>query len=76
MALPASGLITMADLQEEFETSANQLNQYYRGGGVVPAGAAFAAIPYSGQIALSNFHGVAYRPGGGGPGGGEGDPYL
>jgi hypothetical protein len=59
MALPLSGVITLSDLQTEFGgTNPIGLNEYYRGGILVPNGPPQnAAIPTSGAISLSNFYG-------------------
>ena len=58
MPLQTSGTITLAQIQTEFGGSNPiALNEYYRGGGLVPNTAANANIPTSGQIALSNFYG-------------------
>lgn len=67
MTLPVSPLaISLANLQTEFGGSNPiSLNEYYAGGSYVGAGtngfpsAVSTAIPGSGQISLSNFHGAA-----------------
>ena len=66
MTLPVSPLaISLANLQTEFGGSNPiSLNEYYAGGSYVVAGtngfpsAVSTAIPSSGQISLSNFHGA------------------
>ena len=58
MPLQTSGTITLAQIQTEFGGSNPiALNEYYRGGGLVPNTAANANIPTSGIIRLSNFYG-------------------
>ena len=58
MPLQTSGTITLAQIQTEFGGSNPiGLNEYYRGGGLVPNTPVNANIPTSGQIALSNFYG-------------------
>lgn len=60
MTLPASGVISLLSLQNEFGGSNPiGLNEYYRGGTYVINGLAQnASIPTSGTIALSNFYGA------------------
>jgi hypothetical protein len=59
MALPPSGTITLLNLQTEFGgTNPIGLNEYYRGGGLVPNVPANANVPTSGAISLSNFYGA------------------
>ena len=61
MTLPASGPISLQDIQAEFGGSASNiaLQSYYRGGGLVPDVAGNAGIPTSGAIALQDFYGAA-----------------
>jgi hypothetical protein len=55
MALPASGTITLADIQTEFGGSNPiGLNEYYRNGAYVTANN--TGVPTSGQISVSNFY--------------------
>ena len=57
MTLPASGVISLLDLQNEFGGSNPiGLNEYYRGGGLVPNISQNASIPTSGAISVSNFY--------------------
>lgn len=57
MTLQASGAISLSDLRGEFGGSApDTLDEYYRGGSMVPDTAANAGIPASGAIALSDFY--------------------
>ena len=57
MPLPASGAISLNDLQTEFGGSNPiAITEYYRGGGLVPDIAANSSVPTSGQISLSNFY--------------------
>ena len=79
MAIPASGQVTLSDLQIEYGgTDPISINEYYRGGAYVPSGAGTATIPTSGAITLDNFRGtsktatVTYTLLGGGGGGGYG----
>lgn len=79
MAIPASGQVTLSDLQIEYGgTDPISINEYYRGGAYVPIGAGTATIPASGAITLDNFRGtsktaiVTYTLLGGGGGGGYG----
>ena len=60
MALPSSGVLTLADIQTEFGgTNPISLSEYYRGGGLVPDSGLNAAIPTSGAISVSDFYGAA-----------------
>lgn len=62
MPLPSSGPITLTDIQTEFGGSNPiGLNEYYAGGGLVPAGTTgtFGAVPSSGQISIQNFYGTS-----------------
>lgn len=59
MALQNSGPISILDLVTEFGGSApHSLNEYYRGGGLVPDIPANNNVPTSGTIGLSNFYGA------------------
>ena len=66
MTIPASGPVTFTDIQTEFGgTNPIALNEYYAGGGLVPAGTTgtYGAVPSSGQISVQNFYGTtAYTP--------------
>jgi len=58
MALPISGAISFTDIQTEFGgTNPIGLNEYYRGGGLVPNTPANTSIPTTGAISLSDFYG-------------------
>ena len=60
MALPASGTITLDDLQTEFGGSNPiSLSEYYRGGSLVPDTATNSGVPTSGAISLDDFYGAA-----------------
>ena len=79
MAIPASGQVTLSDLQIEYGgADPISINEYYRGGAYVPVGAGTATIPASGAITLDNFRGtsktavVTYNLIGGGGAGGFG----
>lgn len=79
MAIPASGQVTLSDLQIEYGgTDPISIDEYYRGGAYVPSGAGTATIPASGAITLDNFRGtsktavVTYNIIGGGGSGGFG----
>lgn len=63
MPLPSSGPITLAQIQSEFGGSNPiGLNEYYRGGGLVPAWSGTTNVPSSGAIRLSNFYGARPYP--------------
>lgn len=58
MTLQASGAISIADLKDMFGGGlSNSLNQYYRGGGIVPDKAENIGIPTTGILSLSDFYG-------------------
>jgi hypothetical protein len=58
MVLQTSGTICLDDLAAEFGgTAPHCLNEYYRGGGLVPDTGTNAGIPASGQICLDDFYG-------------------
>ena len=62
MTIPSSGPISLQTLQTEFGgTNPISLNEYYAGGGLVPAGntGTFGAVPSSGPIGLQNFYGTS-----------------
>lgn len=60
MALPASGQISLADIQTEFGGSNPiGLNEYYKGGSYVTATDTAPNVPASGQISVSNLQGAA-----------------
>lgn len=62
MALPASGPLSMADIQGEFGGSNPiSLSEYYAGGGLVPSGTTgtYGAVPSSGEISIRNFYGTS-----------------
>lgn len=57
--LQSSGTITLLDIQTEFGGSNPiSINEYYRGGGLVPNISINNSIPTSGQISLSDFYGA------------------
>jgi hypothetical protein len=57
MALPASGAISLANIQTEFGGSNPiGLNEYYQGGSIIGAGVYPNTVPTSGVIRLSNFY--------------------
>ena len=61
MPLPSSGPLTFTDIQTEFGGSNPiGLNEYYAGGGLVPAGTSgtYGAVPSSGTISVQNFYGT------------------
>ena len=66
MTIPSSGPVTFTDIQTEFGgTNPIALNEYYAGGGLVPAGTTgtYGAVPSSGQISVQNFYGTtAFTP--------------
>jgi len=60
MALPGSGVLTLADIQTEFGgTNPISLSEYYRGGGLVPDSSLNTSVPTSGVISVSDFYGAA-----------------
>jgi hypothetical protein len=62
MALPSSGPLAFTNIQTEFGgTNPIGLNEYYRGGGLVPVSTTTTTIPSSGTIAANNFYGTANR---------------
>ena len=62
MAIPTSGSIALTALQTEFGGSNPiGINEYYRGGGLVPNSSVNNNIPTSGAISLSNFYGGQNR---------------
>lgn len=62
MTLPASGAISLGDIQTEFGGSdPASLDEYYRGGTYVPNIAYTQNIPTSGTIAMSNFYSQGAR---------------
>jgi hypothetical protein len=63
MPIPGPGTaISMNTIAAEFGgTVPHSLNEYYRGGGLVPNIPANAAIPTSGTIAIGNFYGSSSR---------------
>lgn len=62
MALPSSGPLALTDIQTEFG-GANPIgmNEYYAGGGLVPAGTTgtYGAVPSSGALSVQNFYGTS-----------------
>ena len=63
MAIPGPGVpLSVNDIATEFGgTVPHGLNEYYRGGGLVPNTPGNSAIPASGQIAVGDFYGSANR---------------
>lgn len=62
MPLPSSGPLSLNDIQTEFGgTNPIGLNEYYAGGGLVPAGTTGTngAVPSSGAISIFNFYGTS-----------------
>lgn len=58
MALPSSGAISLNSLQTEYGGSNPiSINEYYRGGSLVPNTTPNNSIPTSGAINLNNFYG-------------------
>lgn len=58
MTLQASGPISIQDLKDEWQTTANDLMSYYRGGGIVQNQSPNLGIPTSGPISLADFYGA------------------
>jgi hypothetical protein len=62
MTLPASGPLSLNDIQTEFGgTNPIGMNEYYAGGGLVPAGTTgtYGAVPSSGALSVQNFYGTS-----------------
>ena len=62
MTLPASGPLSLNDIQGEFGgTNPIGMNEYYAGGGLVPAGTTgtYGAVPSSGALSVQNFYGTS-----------------
>ncbi len=60
MTLPASGTISINSLVGEYGGSApHGMNEYYRGGGLVPNHSNTSGIPTSGTIQLDDFYGTS-----------------
>lgn len=65
MAIPASGPVSLAQIQTEFGgTNPISIDEYYRGGANVPAVTTTVGIPASGTISFDDFHGKAESGGG------------
>lgn len=63
MTLPSSGSISMQDIVNEFGGSpVHSLDEYYRGGALVPNIAQNNSIPTAGQISLDDFYGAGSGP--------------
>lgn len=57
MTLQSSGAISLSDIAAEFGGSTpHSINEYYRGGGLVPDTPANSGIPTSGVISFSDFY--------------------
>ena len=57
MAIPASGAVSLTDIQTEYGGSNPiSLSEYYRGGAYVPNTVNTTTIPTSGAISVSNFY--------------------
>lgn len=62
MTLPASGALTLDNIQTEFGgTNPIGLSEYYAGGGRTPAGTSgtYGAVPASGALTVQNFYGTS-----------------
>jgi len=62
MTIPSSGPLTFSDIQTEFGGSNPiGINEYYAGGGLVPAGTTgtYGAVPSSGALSVQNFYGTS-----------------
>lgn len=62
MTLPSSGPLSLTDIQTEFGgTNPIGMNEYYAGGGLVPAGTSgtYGAVPSSGALSVQNFYGTS-----------------
>jgi hypothetical protein len=61
MALPASGPLSLGDIQTEFGgTNPISISEYYAGGAFVASGTSgtYGAVPSSGAISIQNFYGT------------------
>lgn len=60
MAIPGSGPISWSTIQGEFGGAApTAINEYYRGGGLVPNAAPNLGVPTSGTISANQFYGTS-----------------
>jgi hypothetical protein len=63
MAIPASGAVSLLDLQDEFGGATPiSINEYYKGGANVPNTTTNASVPTSGTISFDDFHGASDIP--------------
>jgi len=58
MALQTSGPISLDDIKVEFEGTTWSINDYYRGGGLVPDFTVNNSVPTDGTISLGDFYGA------------------
>jgi hypothetical protein len=64
MPLPSSGTLTLGQLQTEFGgTNPVGINEYYRGGALVPNTPSNVNVPTSGTISLANFYSASKQLG-------------
>ena len=60
MALPSSGAISLSAIASEFgDSTPNSINEFYRGGSLVPNSSTNSNVPTSGQISFNQFYGAA-----------------
>tara|TARA_R100000329_G_scaffold147983_1_gene136228 strand:- start:1960 stop:2559 length:600 start_codon:yes stop_codon:yes gene_type:complete len=59
MALPSSGAISLSAIASEFgDSTPNSINEFYRGGSLVPNSSVNTNVPTSGQISFNDFYGA------------------
>ena len=60
MALPSSGAISLSAIASEFgDSTPNSINEFYRGGSLVPNAAVNNSVPTSGAISFNDFYGAS-----------------
>ena len=60
MALQSSGAISLSDIASEFgDSTPNSINEFYRGGSLVPNAAINNSVPTSGAISFDDFYGAS-----------------
>jgi hypothetical protein len=60
VTIPTTGQVTLLQIQQEFGgTTPININEYYRGGTLVPSNSTTLSVPTSGTISIDNFHGAS-----------------
>ena len=60
MALPSSGAISLSAIASEFgDSTPNSINEFYRGGSLVPNATVNNSVPTSGAISFNDFYGAS-----------------